>query len=146
MYCVLKLKFFIRYSSWSYSFSGQNIYLRTYDNVAQVNTQGHGNDCSYHGVSTLTVTMSEELDDATFMCSILEAEHSDTDQPTNSDKVKLELKGMPDFLCIVFYSLLLLLLLLLLTMIPINDNGIQFSATRLHIPQAKEIASHSGTV
>lgn len=84
--------------SWSHSKNGQDIYLKIYENIAQVNTRGKGDDCNYHATSTLEVTMSEDLDGSKFMCSILEAEQSETNVPSNSDEVMLELKGKLLFL------------------------------------------------
>lgn len=69
------------------------MYLKVIDNIAQVNTRGSDDDCSYHATSTLEVTMSEELDGAMFMCSILEADQSDSSKPAYYDEVQLQLKG-----------------------------------------------------
>lgn len=87
--------------SWSYSVAGRNIFVKLFKNISQVNTKGQGEECSYQGISKLTVTMKEELDGAIFMCSIIEAELGVTNVPANSDEVMLELKGQ---CCIVFCS------------------------------------------
>lgn len=71
----------------------RDIFLKITEDVAQVNVKGQGEECTYRGTSKLEVTMSEEYDGATFMCSILEAPTESTGSPANSDQVHLMLKS-----------------------------------------------------
>lgn len=78
--------------SWSYSLKDQNTYLKILDDIQQVNTKGTGESCSYHGKSTVKITMETRLDGATFMC-YTGGELDPTGSPANFDSVQLLLYG-----------------------------------------------------
>ncbi|XP_052268531.1 uncharacterized protein LOC127869912 [Dreissena polymorpha] len=77
--------------NWKYSQNGTGVWnLVDPTLVSQSNALGQGCNCWYHGKSKVTVTMSEALDGARYMCLIEdEVDHAHK----NYDQISLELQS-----------------------------------------------------
>ena len=75
---------------WMFKLAGRDVYQLVTSGLEQTNrTSG---DCTFEGTSTVTVTMTEALDGATYMCYTgTEVDADGT--PTQRDRVVIKLHG-----------------------------------------------------
>ena len=91
-HCVLSYSFF----RWSYKPKGVNVYQLITEGVKQENSETR--DCNFKGLSSIPIVMTEELDEAVFICAT-SGELGGKKDRNKYDEVLLQLHRKYIFVC-----------------------------------------------